>query len=145
VLAVDAGGAAAGAYRADGFFQGGTASQTTAAIDTSGVADPAPQGVYQSERYGDFTYTLTSLTPGRSYVVRLDFAEIYWNSAGSRLFHVRINGAQVLTNFDVFAQAGGKNRAISRQFVARADSQGRIVIDFISAVNFAKVSGIAIY
>ena len=76
---------------------------------------------------------------------RLDFAEIYWGSAGKRLFNVQINGLAVLTNFDIFAAAGGKNRAVRREFTATADSQGRIVIDFVSVVNFAKVSGIAVY
>ena len=39
----------------------------------------------------------------------------------------------------------GKNRAIRREFMATADSQGRIVLEFLSVVNYAKVSGIAVY
>jgi hypothetical protein len=144
LLAVDAGGAAVGAYRADAFFQGGTASQTTAVIDTSLVTNAAPLAVYQSERYGDFRYTLTGLTPGRVYVVRLDFAELYWDTPGSRRFNVRINGSPVLTNFDVYAVAGAKDRAVRRQFAATADATGRITIDFASLVNYATVSGIAL-
>ena len=56
-----------------------------------------------------------------------------------------INGNAALTHFDIIAAAGGKNRAIRREFTVTADSQGRIVIDFVSVVNFAKVSGIAVY
>jgi hypothetical protein len=125
-LAISSGGAAAGAYEADTDFSGGRTYSTAAAIDTSGVTDPAPQAVYQHERYGNFTYTVPGLTPGASYTVRLHFAEIYWNSAGQRLFNVAINGATVLSSFDIYAAAGGKNKAVVEQFTATADAQGRI-------------------
>lgn len=144
VLAIAAGGNGGGVYKPDAYYTGGTIASTTAAIDRSLINDPAPQAVYQSERYGDFSYVLQNLTAGKTYTVRLDFAEIYWDGPGKRLFNVNINGAAALTNFDVFAAAGGKNRAIRREFTVTADSLGRIVIDFISVVNYAKVSGIAV-
>jgi hypothetical protein len=85
-----------------------------------------------------------NLTPGASYTVRLDFAEIYWNSAGQRLFNVAINGNQVLSNFDIFATAGGKNIALAETFTATANSSGQIVIQFTTIKDNAKVSGIEI-
>jgi hypothetical protein len=85
-----------------------------------------------------------NLTPGASYTVRLDFAEIYWNSAGQRLFNVAINGNQVLSNFDIFVTAGGKNIAIAETFTATANSSGQIVIQFTTIKDNAKVSGIEI-
>ncbi len=103
----------------------GTVDWGNPAIDTTGVTNPAPQRVYQTERYGNFTYTIPGLTPGASYTVRLHFAENYWTSAGSRLFNVSINGTQVLTNFDIVAAAGGRNKAIVKEFPAVADSGGR--------------------
>jgi Tol biopolymer transport system component len=142
--AVDAGGGAAGAFVADTGFTGGTTYSSTAVIDTSAVSNPAPQAVYQTERYGNFTYKATGLTPGVSYTVRLHFAELYFSSAGQRLFNVTINGVQVLSNFDIFAQAGGKNKAIVESFAATADAAGTITIGFISVKNYAKVSGIEI-
>ena len=49
---------------------------TSDPIDTSGVTNPAPQAVYQTWRaWYDFGYTLGNLTPGTSYMVRLDFAD----------------------------------------------------------------------
>ena len=65
---------------------------------------------------------MPNLTPAGSYTVRLDFAEIYWTAAGQRLFNVSINGQQVLTNFDIFATAGGKDIAIAETFTATANS-----------------------
>jgi hypothetical protein len=144
VWAVDAGGGAAGNFKADGGFTGGTPYSTTAAINTSSVTNPAPQAVYQTERYGNFTYKATGLTPGASYTVRLHFAELYWTGAGKRLFNVTINGTQVLTNFDIFATAGGKDIAIVESFTATADASGSITIGFSSVKDNAKVSGIEI-
>ena len=82
------------------------------------MTNPAPQSVYQHNRYGNFTYTIPGLTAGTSYTVRLHFAEEYWTTAGSRIFNVLINGTQVLTNFDIFATAGGEYKAVVEQFTA---------------------------
>ncbi len=139
---VNAGGGVTGAYGADADFSGGVTAANNDSITTSGVSDPAPQGVYQSERYGSFTYTVPNLTPGTAYTLRLHFAEIYWTRAGRRLFNVAVNGSQVLTDFDVFAAAGGKNRAVVETFPVRADASGRVVIQFTILRDNAKVSGI---
>jgi len=144
-LQIDAGGVASGAWLADEDFVGGTASSTTAAINTSLVTNPAPQAVYQAERFGDFTYTIPNLTPGANYTVNLHFAEIYWTAAGKREFNVLLNGATVLTNFDVFAAAGGENIAIVKSFPATAASNGTITIQFTTgAADLPKVSGIEV-
>jgi beta-glucanase (GH16 family) len=144
-IEVDSGGAASGAWLADTDFTGGSASSTTATINTSLVTNPAPQIVYQSERFGAFTYTIPGLTAGASYTVNLHFAEIYWSAAGKRQFNVLINGTQVLTNFDVFAAAGGEDIAIVKSFTATANASGQITIQFTTgAADLPKVSGIAV-
>src|SRR5262249_15641454 len=116
--AINSGGSAAGNFLADNYFSGGTSATTTDSIDTSGVSNPAPQAVYQSERYGNFAYTLPNLRAGASYTVRLHFAEFYWSSPGQRVFNVSINGTQVLSNFDIIAATGAKDRAIVEQYTA---------------------------
>ena len=143
-VAIHAGGGAAGSYGADAYFTGGSAYSVSAPIDTSGLTNPAPQQVYQTERYGNFTYTIPHLLPNSPYIVRLDFAEIYWNAPNQRLFNVLIDGNPVLTSFDVFAQAGDKDKAIDRQFECLSTSSGQIVIQFTSLVDNAKVSGIQV-
>ena len=145
VRAINAGGSAAGSFQGDAGVTGGSTFQNNDVIDTSGVANPAPTSVYDSERFGNFTYTISGLTPGAAYTVRLHFAEIWWTSAGSRLFNVKINGTQVLTNFDIFAAAGGKDIAIVRAFTALADAGGTLTIQFITVTDNAKVSGIEIF
>jgi hypothetical protein len=145
VTAVNSGGNSTGEFAADTDFSGGTAYSTSATIDTSGVAAPAPQGVYQTERYGNFTYTIPNLSAGASYLVRLHFAEIYWTGAGQRIFNVSMNGSPVLTNFDIFASAGAANKAVIKECLTTANSSGQITLGFSTVVNDAKVSGIEIF
>ena len=143
-IAISAGGPGAGYFAADEDFNGGTASGTNATININGVTNPAPESVYQNQRFGNFTYTLPGLTPGTSYVVRLHFDEFYWTKAGQRVFNVTINGTQVLTNFDVLAAAGGQDIAIAEQFTATANAQGQIVLQFATVKDNAEVNGIEV-
>ena len=113
IIGIDSGGGQVGTYQADAYVSGGNTASFGAPIDLSGVTDPAPQGVYQTERYGQFTYAIPGLNPGGLYTVRLHFAEDYWNSAGQRIFDVSINGTQVLTDFDIFAVTGARTRRSS--------------------------------
>ena len=141
---ISAGGPAAAPFVADEDFAGGTATTVTNAITTTGVTNPAPQSVWQHNRFGNFTYTIPGLTAGASYNVRLDFAEEYWTTAGSRTFNVLINGSQVLTNFDIFATAGGEYKAVAEPFTATASSAGAVTIQFVSVKDNAQVNGIEI-
>ena len=141
---ISAGGPAAAPFVADEDYTGGATAATTNAITTTGVTNPAPQSVYQHNRYGNFTYTIPGLTAGASYNVRLDFAEEYWTTAGSRTFNVLINGTQVLTNFDIFATAGGEFKAVAESFTATASSAGAVTIQFVTVKDNAQVNGIEI-
>jgi hypothetical protein len=76
--------------------------------------------------------------------VQLDFAEEYWTTAGSREFNVLINGSQVLTDFDIFATAGGEYKAVDEPFTATASSTGTITIQFVTVKDNAQVNGIQV-
>ena len=142
---VNSGGSAAPPFAADAYFSGGTAGSTSSSIDTSGVTNPAPQAVYQTERWNNNTYTFPNLISGTSYKVRLHFAEIFYNAVGVRRFHVYINGTQVLVNYDIFADAGAKNKATVKEFTAVANGSGQIIIQYVNgASDNAKSSGIEI-
>jgi beta-glucanase (GH16 family) len=143
-LAVNSGGSATGHFVADANVTGGTiGAVSTATIDTTGLVAPAPQSVYQSERYGNFTYTFSGLIAGATYKVRLHSAETYWTAVGQRRFNVRINGTQVLTNFDIIAAAGAANKAVINEFNAVATG-GQITIQYVTVTDNARASGIEI-
>lgn len=137
-------GTAYSPYAADAYYSGGTQATVSNGINISGISNPAPHSVYQSERYGNMTYTFPNLTPSTRYTVRLHFAELYWSGSNSRLFNVAINGSTVLSNFDVYATVGGNFRALLREFTATADSSGRIAIQFSTIKDNATISGIEI-
>jgi hypothetical protein len=143
-LQISAGGPATGTWLADKDFTGGATAAVTNAISTTGVTNPAPQSVYQHNRYGNFTYTIPGFTSGTSYTIRLHFAEEYWTTAGSRTFNVLIDGTQVLTNFDIFATAGGEYKAVVEQFTAVAPTNGTLTIQFVTVKDNAQVNGIEI-
>ncbi|HKF21136.1 MAG TPA: malectin domain-containing carbohydrate-binding protein [Candidatus Angelobacter sp.] len=118
-------------------FSGGATNAYPDVIDVSGVANPAPQSVYRSERWAPFTYTIPNLTPGASSTVRLHFAETAFSGAGQRAFNVAINGTQVLTNYDIFADAGAQFKATEKTFTSTADSSGKITVAFTAGTNGA--------
>jgi hypothetical protein len=145
-LQVSAGGAASGSWSADEYFAGGSVgTASTAAVNTSFDSRPAPQSVYQHNRFGAMIYTMPGLTPNAPYTVNLHFAETYFSAVGDREFNVLINGTQVLTNFDIFAATGGKNMGIVKSFAATANGSGEIVIQFaVGAANNPQINGIEI-
>jgi autotransporter-associated beta strand protein len=142
---VNSGGAAASPFVADVNYSGGGTYTNANAINTSGVSGPAPAAVYQSERKGSFSYTFPGLVLGANYLVRLHFAEIFHSAAGLRAFDVFINGSQVLTNFDIYAAAGAKNKALIREFTVAANGSGQVVIQYVTVVDNAKSSGIQLF
>jgi beta-glucanase (GH16 family) len=143
-LAVNSGGTATNQFLTDAYVSGGTqASPVTTTIDTTAVTAPAPQSVYQTERFGNFTYTFSGLNSAATYKVRLHFAETYWTATGQRRFNVLINGTQVLNNFDIITTAGAANKATVQEFTASAPA-GQITIQYVTVTDNAKASGIEI-
>jgi endo-1,4-beta-xylanase len=144
---INAGGGDAGDFVADVYATGGATYATAAAVDTSLLTGTVPpQTVLQSERYGAFTYTIPGFPAGTAQAVTLYFAENFHSAAGLRTFGVTINGATVLSDFDIFVEAGNAaRRAVARTFSATADGEGRVVIQFLqTGPDNPKVDAIAI-
>jgi glycosidase len=99
------------------------------------------QALYQREHYGDFTYQFDC--PEGIYETTLLEAETYWSGPGQREFNVFIQAQQVLTNFDIYAAAGGKNLPISRVFT-NAVTNSQLQVHFVPVVDNARVSGIQV-
>lgn len=146
-ISINAGGDSEGSFFADTNFSGGTAVSTTAAIDTSKILAPAPpQAVYQSAREGPSKYTIAGLVPNAPYNVQLHFADFQSTTTGQRQFDVSINNKSVLTNFDIVAAAGAKNKAIEENFTANADPLGGSIVVSLSTGNAGQplINGIAV-
>jgi hypothetical protein len=141
---INAGGPAVSPFVADTNFAGGSPRTRTNTIDLSAVYNPAPMAVYQSQRFGNFTYTLTGIAAGSWNLVRLHFADTHWTAAGARVFNVSINGTAVLTNFDIIATVGAGNKALVESFVMPASSAGQYVVTFTTVTDAATVSGIEV-
>ena len=135
-IAINAGGGSAHGFSADDGFSGGRTAKTSAAI--SGTSEDA---LYQSERYGTFSYAIP--VANGDHQVTLHFAEIYWNSAGKRLFDVRAEGKLVLDDLDIFAAAGGKNKAYEVT-VPVTVKDGTLNLDFITEKDNASLGAIEI-
>ncbi|MGH7204523.1 MAG: carboxypeptidase regulatory-like domain-containing protein, partial [Candidatus Levyibacteriota bacterium] len=145
VTAINAGGTTSDSYVSDTGFSGGSTYTASTTVDTSSVTNPAPQDVYQTVRYGNFSYTVPNLTPNSAYTLRLHFNELYWTSAGHRVFNVSVNGTQALSNYDIYQAAGGANKAVVEQIPTIADSNGNVTVQFTTVSDNALVNGIEVY
>ena len=114
------------------------------------VVNTPDQEMFRAERFGHFTYTIP-VTEGR-YTVTMRFAETWFGpgkpgggGAGSRIFDLYCNGSALMRDFDLFRTAGGAQRAIEKSFRDIApNAQGKIVLSFVPAVNYASVNAIEV-
>ena len=149
IYQINAGGNALCTYSADAYYSGGGFPFSTSSdIDLSGATNPAPSAAYQSVRanygQGDIIYTLPNLTPGKAYTVRLQFEEMSYINVGDRIFNVSINGKQVLANFDQLAAAGGRLKAVIKEFTVTADGNGNITLGFQTVKICANIAAIEV-
>lgn len=141
VFAINCGGSAFTAndgvkYAADNKFTGGTTYSTNSAI--AGTTDDA---LYKSERYGNsFSYNIP--LPNGTYQVMLMFAENFNTSADKRVFDVAIEGSPVITNLDIWSEAGANTAYNDIHLVTLKDEL--LNISFTTIKDNAKVSAIKI-
>jgi hypothetical protein len=119
-------------WSADRLFTGGTTYSTTAAIGntTSG-------SLFQNERTGK-TFSYGIAVANGSYEVNLGFAELYWNAANSRIFSVTGEGQSLLSNYDLWSDAGGQNKAVVKKYTVNV-TDGVLNLNFSASKDQAKV------
>jgi fibronectin type 3 domain-containing protein len=122
-------------WDADAGFVGGTAS--TGAYDVLNTADDA---LYYTRRFGNFNYNLA--LPDGAYKLNLHFADPVHTVAGKRQFDVFAEGRQVLDNFDIAKNGGGKT-AITKAFNVNVTG-GELNIRFANVLDNAIVSAIEV-
>jgi len=140
VYAINAGGSAYTSideldYTADFLFDGGFTFGSSNPI--AGTADDT---LYQSERWGPFSYNLP--IENGDYVVTLQFAEIFYGSSGQRVFSVEAEDQAVISDLDLVATAG-PNTAFDQSFTVNV-TDGVLNLHFSASVDNAKLSALLV-
>ncbi len=139
VIAINAGSSTVvGSFIGDTDFVGGNddAPGHAITIPAAIATIAAPAAVYADAHQGGVTYTIPNLSAARTYTVVLHFAELFFTTANSRQFNVKINGTQVLTNFDIVAAAGNASfTAVVQSFANITPVNGNIVIAFTNGAH----------
>ena len=144
VIRINAGGSNVQAgtqlWKADQYFTGGRIFTTTTAINNT-----TNDALYQTERYGNMTYSIPVPAAGK-YTVELHFAEISFKTAGSRIFTVDVEAGQFRKqDVDLFRDYGGAFNAIVMTAEGIQVNDGMLTISLTNVVNNAKISGIAVF
>lgn len=110
------------------------------------IADPH---LYDSERFGHFTYQIP--VAAGHYTVTLHFVEGFFGSvspqrdADPRVFDVYANGVALLRNFSILAKAGGPNKVLTEVFHGiEPNAAGLISLSFVPDKDYACVSAIEV-
>ncbi|CAG9310521.1 MLEC_2 [Blepharisma stoltei] len=141
-------------YAADNYYTTGSSYACSCSIGRTQNQTP-----YKVERYSTTTpswgYRIPISTDG-TYVIILQFAEIYFTTTNSRVFTIKIGNYVVKSSLDLVAQAGPKNACdlfvqftltsgvvyINGSSVTGAYSSGKLVLDFYRITENPKISGI---
>ncbi|WP_171036587.1 malectin domain-containing carbohydrate-binding protein [Dyadobacter sediminis] len=152
-IRINAGGAAFTAsgsrqFMGDNYFGGTNRTGTLASsVDILNTTDDV---LYRSERSSEaFNYSIP-VSNGTMNVV-LHFAETWFGApgggtggSGKRRFNVDIEGSRKLTNYDIYAKAGGALRPVVETFTVTV-TDGILNINFIvGSVNIPKISAIEV-
>ncbi|MBD0260485.1 MAG: hypothetical protein ICV83_32615, partial [Cytophagales bacterium] len=116
-------------YAADQSFTGGA----VASYPDPGTLNGNEGPLYLNARWGQFSYNVP--VPNGPYQVNLHFAEMYWGNGraggvGSRRFHVDAEGVRRLTNYDIFARAGGATKPIVEMITVQV-TDGTLNLSFV--------------
>lgn len=133
----------------DNYFEGGQLAAYTTPV--TGTDD---QELYDSERWGNFSYAIP-VAPGH-YNLSLHFAVRHgeWppsnaggtsGSAGAaHVFDVYCNGKALLEDFDL-ARESGKSDILVRRFTSlEPNAQGKLILNFVPIRGYATITGIEV-
>ena len=110
-------------------------------VSKTADASTIPDNVFKTARGGNSTYQFSGLNTSTSYKLSLYFMEGDKTGSGQRVFDVLANGTKILTSFDVHATAGGKDKAIKREFTI-TPAAGALTLQFKSITDSAIINGI---
>ena len=136
-LAADAYTAIDGAQFADGSSLDGASWRVSDAI--AGTDDDI---IFQSQKFGsNLNYSLA--VPNGTYRVKLYMAELFFTSAGQRLFDISIEGNLVKSNYDAFLEVGHDTADIE-SFENINVTDGLLDINLNANLSDAMINGIVV-
>ncbi|WP_161597185.1 CBM96 family carbohydrate-binding protein [Dyadobacter flavalbus] len=134
-------------FSADRYFTG---TNRTSSMATGDILNTVDDDLYRSGRCTpDFNYNIP-VNNGLFNVV-LQFAETWYGApsgtaggAGKRQFHIDMEGSRVLTNFDIYAAAGGAMKTVQKTFSVMV-TDGMLNINFVKGLaDLPRVSAIEV-
>ncbi|VDK46601.1 unnamed protein product [Anisakis simplex] len=71
--------------------------------------DPRDAILYQTERYdtNDFSYEIPTPLDDGEYTLVMKFCEVYFQAAEQKIFDVLLNGETIISELDIWKEAGG--------------------------------------
>ena len=127
--------ATSGRWSADSRRIGGSNSSITQTIDVSAVTNPPPISALQTLAWNNGSAAFMGydipLADG-DYQVRLFFVDPTASAANQRKFDVKLQGQTVLSNYDIFADAGAVRKAVAKTFDVTASQGEGLSLEFIN-------------
>jgi hypothetical protein len=118
--------------------------------EVTSTSDPA---LFKSERYGNFSYAIPVADNG-AYTLTLHFAEHWFgvpnyggggDATGRRIFDVYCNGIYLLKDFDIYKEAGGSLKALTKTFHGlKPDHQGKLLISFVPNHDYPNLTALEV-
>ncbi|HEV2864292.1 MAG TPA: malectin domain-containing carbohydrate-binding protein [Pyrinomonadaceae bacterium] len=139
-------------WQADNYYQNGS-TYYASNLSTADILNTFDDELYRGERYGGAPGTAPLAyaipVPNDTYRVRLHFAEVWHgvsntSGAGARVFDVSVENQLALDDFDIYAAAGGAQRAVVRE-IQTTVTDGVLNVSFAASVDNAKVSAIEVF
>lgn len=108
-------------------------------VDVEGATEDA---LFQSQRYGTFTYELP-VTNG-VYNTTVHLAEFWAEMPAQRLMSIEVEGQVLLDTVDIFEQFGGRSQAISLELTDIEVADESLTVEFSANENYATASGLLV-
>lgn len=124
-------------------FYEGAASMGNTYRTESAMEGTTDKEIYRTERWNDYLAYAIPVESGKEYKLTLKFAEIYFDQGNSRLFDVTVEGELFLDDYDVYTDAGGKNKAIDKSLVILA-KDNQLNIELKATKDNASIKGIVV-
>jgi Malectin domain len=128
----------------DAYFSSGRLASDKVAVE--GTPEP---GLFEGERYGNFTYALP--VDRGTYRMTLYFSEKYWgvaaaqnDASGKRVFDIFCNGHALTRGLDIAREAGPARALVKVYRGLRPNAQGKLIVSFVPQVNYASVDAVEV-